>query len=342
MFETFLKDPTLTKHEKRSFYETALNEWVRQDPESAIAHLEIIPETTNSAPHLALHNALKNEGLFALVLDLEKKSIMTWWGWTDPGKFLTWTRNNPTEALEKILNVRMPGLRHQYLKLLGSDHSPENHETAFERASQLNRQDQRAWLTGFISTLSKNSSPEALHLLTEKIKDPVVLGAVSPFIRRWFTEDAPAAITWVDHHLVGKDRSEIISSAIQQTAQKDWEQASTLAGSLPSGPAKNIAYQTLLRQRISSTSGAKGLSDWILSINDAEALQSSLDQEYYMLVSNQFATARFLAEQDDPTVARKQLILAVASRMREDDHLGTEKWISSLPERNRLIAEGGW
>jgi len=191
----------------------------------------------------------------------------------------------------------------------------------------------------FISTLSKDSPLDALQLLTANIKDPVVLGAAAPAIKQWAIEDAPAAIAWADEHLVGKDRSAVISSAINEIARADLKQASAIAGTLPSGPVKNLTYQTLLNQQVRSSSDTnpKELQEWILSIDDATAQESAIDQSAHHLVRNHFATARFLAGQDNPGVARKKLILAVARHMRESDPTATDKWITTLPERNQNI-----
>lgn len=339
MFEHFFQARTFPKNSRRDSITMALAEWTKQDPQDAIARLSEIPEGPNSIYHLALHQGLKDNLLFDEVIELESSSNMIWGSGVNRDDFLVWYDRSPTEKLTKVLRVKDDGLRQSYLRTIATHSAKIDPALSIQKGISLPRGDQKAWLNGVVSHVSEGDPAEALSLLSEHTTDPAVLGAAFPALSKLLQEEPEVALEWADQHLVGHDRVEVIEMAFRSNSANDWEKMQTIAANLDPGPAKNIAYSALAKNRIDqvSDSNSTDLAEWIITLEDPDAQHQIIRSHGYNFVRSNLASARLLAEQSNSNLAQRSLVQSVYTKIYQEDPEAAQSWLQTLPERNRRL-----
>jgi hypothetical protein len=341
MFDALHSSTALTDDDKGDWYDIVLAEWIRTSPQEAIDRLAEIPEDANSVSHLRLHRQLMLQGHVEEVLELQSRTNMIWWSGPNPETFLPWFQANRSKALEMVSKITMDGLRQGYLNLMAAELALDDPAAAIREAAKLPERDQRAWIESIVGKTAESSFPEALALLADQVKDPELLAAARPAVIKWMTEDPEAALTWSEQNLVGQDRLDVIVDSLKKLASKDWNQAAATANGIDNVSIKTTAMSELLKARLENGSpmNRDELNRLVSDINDPLIAAQMLDHTYGELFRQNPTLAKELAADPDPMIARRRLIEYLARSLSREDQSTASRWLESLPERNRRIAE---
>jgi hypothetical protein len=144
--------------------ELAVIQWMRQNPDEAIAALDGLPRKIGSGgsdPHQSAIAAAKNSGDFGLALDLESRWPNQVWSGDTEGAFENWYAKQPSVTLAKIAKIGHAGLRASYIYRIGRLAAGGSEEEILETAASFSTLDRRAFMKGITGSRAVFSLTES-------------------------------------------------------------------------------------------------------------------------------------------------------------------------------------
>lgn len=339
MFQTLHAAFPAEDDPRSKWSELAVIQWMKQNPDEAIAALDGIPRKIGSGgsdPHLSAIAAAKNSGDFGLALDLESRWLNQVWSGLTEGAFENWYGKQPEVALAKIAKIGHAGLRASYIDRIGRFAAGGSEEEILETAASFSALDRQAFMKGVAGAMAKESPEAALSFLSRNLAGPNLSGAAQPAILEWSAKDPRAAIQWSTENLRGKSRDEAVTGAIRQVASQDKELATDLVMEMKPGSARNQSAAILMESRLREKD--LQLAGWIESFPDAAAKRAMLDENWSRISYTWPELLPVLTASEDPQIASEQRIAEFAKTLKANQPEAFTLWMQSLPERNRNIA----
>lgn len=343
MLDTILTDPKVPRSHQEEWARYAINQCVLQHQDELIARLDQLSRKPafNGLRSMTARAVSSCKGDFALTMKLEARWQVVAQEFHNP-KFARWLSQNQKTALTLTANLS-GNARYQYSYQLGKLAADLPKDLLIERTSQIKDKKQLEYFSeGFMSELSKDSPQEALAFLSENFPSRIFATAASPAISKLFKIDAASAISWVQSHITDDRQRNLISSTMHYHAMDDWPAAKLTLNAVPQGELRNAAAKGLMdgisnRIQNGSPYDETELEGWIINLSDNEARNQIINHNSF--VRDLPSLAKKLASLPDPELAGLQLIQSVASRLYYTDSSEAKKWITSLPKRNRIVAE---
>jgi hypothetical protein len=325
---------------------TLFNEWLKRDPDAAIAAL-------SGPDDFGMRRSWRST-VAARVIEKDAERglrLMSEWHIENFGPRMTavtkWAAADPCHAAEFTLANPAGHASEMTMETIGKEWAKSDPRSALEFAASQSGELGSILATATLKEWAGRNLNEAAAWLAAA--DSRTRNHLSPsFVEAWGKQDANGALAWCESNLTGSSLAQAVSGVVKGAAEKDLPAAAALVASLNPSSARAEAAVAIAGKMFpewSQTASTKPETiAWLASL-DPDSARRVLDKVVWQWsTSDPKSMAAFLSSSSERFPARSYDILA--REMARKNPLEALEWAVRLPENRGLsagaVAFGEW